>query len=203
MNKHAIILRMWHNDHNEMEWRLAYFRSCVLPRLQRQIDPDFDICIFSDKMFHSRLRLMDDRIKPFTNTGNDFDYTKSGNFSFDGLIGLEKYEIQTRLDSDDLVNPWFTNRIVNCHRSGARSNVVTFQPELFLLDSLRVIPMKHQYSEKRPSMFSSLYQPDPDKWEFIYKEVFFRLSKYPVMFYPEGTVYMTIHDSNYGTNKNS
>jgi hypothetical protein len=134
MNKHAVIIRFWHNDFNVYKWRLAYFQSMVLPRLQNQTVRDFDICILSHPADYGYLQSLDPRIKSFTMKSGEYDYKKQGNFKLDDTYGLKHYPIQTRIDSDDLVSPYFIEAIRTAHK---KTPYVTFQPELFVLDELK------------------------------------------------------------------
>lgn len=188
----AIIIRMWHNNRDHFEWRYNYFASCVLPRLQAQTINDFDICILSDPIDHERLVALDSRIKPFTMKTEGFIYKEQGNFTLDMTKGLKKYDLQIRMDSDDLVTPQFVEK---CVKGGT---VTTFQPQLFILDGLEIKNMRNRYHKDRPSMFMS-YRGE----ECIYSKVFFRFGKYDVTFHPEGTCFMTIHDNNRSTTVNS
>lgn len=106
--------------------------------------------------------------------------------------GLKRYDLQIRMDSDDLVSPDFVEK---CEKG---STVTTFQPELFILDSLHVKRMNHRYSSDHPSMFMS-YRGE----ECIYSKVFFRFGKYDCTFHKEGTCWMTIHDNNRSTRATS
>ena len=192
----AIIIRMWHNNQDHFEWRYHYFASCVLPRLQAQTVSDFDICILSDPKDHQRLKALDKRIKPFTMITDGYDYRTQSNFTQDMTKGLDKYNLQIRLDSDDLVEPDFVQKCAEGKK------VVTFQPELFILKKLQVKKMKARYRDDRPSMFMS-FRSDMDDYKCIYSEVFFRFGRYDCTLHPEGTCYMTIHGTNKGTSENS
>ena len=169
-------------------WRYHYFASCVLARLQAQTDKDFDICILSPTDWHDRLKALDSRIKPFTIDG--FDYPTHGNFTYEMTNGLKHYPISIRMDSDDLVSPDFIEIIKKTEGN------VTFQPELFLLDELRVTKMNHVYRPDKPSMFLALKNYP----ECIYHQVFFRFNATLI---PAGKVWMTIHDRNRSTRKTS
>ena len=191
----GIIIRFWHNDRKQMDWRFNYFASCVLPRLQAQQNcPDFDICMLSDPQDHARIKALDNRIKPFTMNTPGFHYRKQGNFKYSDVTGLKKYPVQVRIDSDDLVTNDFLSKIMQ-----AKTDIVTFQPQLFLLDELRVKNMAHRYRADWPSAFLAVKNYP----ECIYHKVFLRYNDRPGTIYPAGTAFVTIHGSNTGTNKNS
>lgn len=180
----AIIIRLYHNNEADQRWRYHYFASCVLPRLQAQTINDFDICILSPPHWHERLKELDSRIKPFTIDG--FQMATHGNFTYDMTEGLDKYELQVRLDSDDLVSPDFMEIIDRTEGN------VSFQPELFLLDKLRVKRMNHRYGPDKPSCFLAVKGYE----ECIYHKVFLRFNATLI---PEGHAFVTIHDRNRGT----
>ena len=194
MNDIGIIIRMFHHNRAEMRWRLAYFQACVLPRLQAQTVQDFDIAILSYLQDHAALEEMDSRIKCFVLDMNKFDYKNQSNFKYDQTIGLKKYNNQIRMDSDDLVSPDFIDMIL-----AADTPFVSFQPELFLLDELRTKKMKHRYRQDWPSMFLAVKRYP----ECIYHKVFLHFNDRPCTLYPEGDAWMTIHNHNVGTGKNS
>ena len=205
MKKHAVIIRMWHKNEEEMNWRIHYFASVVLPRLQAQSYKNFDICILTHLKYFNTLRELDPRIKPFTlsqrlvgHDGKDWEYRKHGNFSFKDTKGLEKYLIQTRIDSDDLVGPRFIELIEHNIKTESRS-IVSWQPQLFILKDLSIKKMNHRYRDDRPSMFLSVSNPDPEDYDFIYSRVFFSFGKYPCRFFEEGQCWMTIHQYNVGS----
>lgn len=183
---------MWHAHRWEFEWRYHYFACCVLPRLQAQTVQDFDICILADPQDHDRLKELHKRIRPFTLDTPGFFYSKQGNFKYEQTRGLDRYKVQIRLDSDDLVSPRF---VETCQRS--EKTVVTFQPELFILKQLKVKRMNHRYSSDKPSMFMSFRSPEP--YRCIYHEVFLRFGKYDCEFHPEGDCWMTVHSNNRST----
>lgn len=191
----GIIIRMWHRDEQDFDWRLAYFEACVLPRLQKQTVQDFEIAILCFPSDFQSFSSLDDRIHPFTLYNRNYDYRRDGgNFSLSRAQGLRHYETQVRLDSDDLVAPNFLETIIN-----SKKPYVTFQPELFILDTLEVKQMNHRYHEKHPSMFLAAKNYD----ECIYNRVMFDFTDQPVDVYPEGYAWMTIHDRNVGTHRNS
>lgn len=188
MTDTAIIIRFWHNNPSDMDWRYHYFLSSVLPRLHAQTDRNFDICMLAPPAYHDVLK--DNGIKPFT-LDEPYDYALHANFCKSQTVGLGDYRIQIRIDSDDLVSPDFVSIIRN-----SKAQFVSFQPEMFLLDELRVKPMNHRYHAGKPSMFLGVKDYD----ECIYHRVFFRFN--PCEFY-DGHCWMTIHDRNFGTNRHS
>jgi len=187
MSDIGIIIRMWHNDVEDMNWRYHYFASNVLPRLQRQKE-DFQIWILSPSDWHKRLEALDKRIHCFTLNTDGFHYKKQGNFTFDDAPDLPHFNIQVRMDSDDLVSNDFLSVIKNTDGN------VTFQPELFLLDELKVKKMAHRYRGNKPSAFLALKGYD----ECIYHQVFMRFNATLIK---EGRAWVTIHDRNQGSTK--
>ncbi len=191
MNKHAVIIRFWHNDYDIFKWRLAYFQSMVLPRLQNQTVQDFDICLLSDPVWHDRLRGFDPRIRPFSMKTGKYDYKKQGNFKLEDTYGLDHYAIQTRIDSDDLVSPYFIEAVRTAHK---KTPYITFQPELFILDELKIRKMKYQYRTDKPSAFLSVM----NYGGVIYDRVFLRFNDKPCTLIPEGYCWVSIHNYHSG-----
>lgn len=187
MSDIGIIIRMWHNDSDDMKWRYHYFAANVLPRLQRQKE-DFEIWILSSPNYHKRLESLDSRIHCFTLRTEGFSYKPQGNFTFEDAPDLPHFKTQVRLDSDDLVSEDFLSVVKN-----TKGNV-TFQPQLFLLDELRVKKMSHRYRGNKPSAFLALKGYN----ECIYHQVFLR---FDATLIKEGKVWVTIHDRNQGSTK--
>lgn len=192
---------MWHNDPKVFEWRFNYFAAMVLPRLQKQTVQDFDIRILAAPKYHKLLIHLDKTlIKPFVLHGDTFDYKTQGNFKNDDIKGFYEhknfwyYRRQTRLDSDDLVTPDFVATIVK-----QKTPYVSFQPMLFVTNTLQCKSMRHRYNSKKPSMFLSVL----DYPECIYHRVFTRFNDQPCTVLPEGYAFMSIHDHNQGTTAQS
>lgn len=191
--KIAFIIRLWHNDPAEMQWRMYYFEGAVLPRIKAQhTDHDFDICVLCPPSVHNKMRALG--IKPFTLNTPDFNYKKQGNFTYDQTIGLDRYDIQIRIDSDDLIAPYFLHTILD-----TPTDYVTFQPELYLLKTGKITPMKHQYRTDQPSAFLAVKNYP----ECIYHKVFLRFNDRKCTLYPKGMAWVTIHDRNTGTKATS
>jgi hypothetical protein len=73
-------------------------------------------------------------------------------FEFDG------YNIQTRMDSDDIVLPGYVEKIQSFH--DGTSKVVTFQIQKYHWETGDIYDYNRPYHEKKCSMFSSILCPE-------------------------------------------
>lgn len=130
---HAVVIRFHYPpgyDREKIEWRFAFFRSMVLPRLLAQLNKKFVIAIRTDGSpeWDRRFRELSDRIITFSVNPNFADWIpeghdpqkfhkKKGRFFVDfapweSVIDLPKFDIQTSVDSDDLIiRPDFIDKI--------------------------------------------------------------------------------------------
>ena len=180
----AFIIRLWHNEPVRMKWRLDYFERKVLPRIKGQhTDEAFDICVLCPPETHDKMRSLG--IKPFTLDTPGFTYHPQGNFRYDQTIGLNRYDVQLRIDSDDLISADYLQTVLD-----TPTDYVSFQPQLYLLKSKEIKDMRHQYREDQPSAFLAV----KDYPECIYHKVFLRFNNRPHTIHPKVRAFITIHD---------
>lgn len=164
--RHAIIIRLKYNDCEEFEWRLSFFHALCLRSLLRQKDQNFDILVLCNPEHSERIKSLSHKIKVFHHDvpiAGDPDYRRKGEknsvmpFKYD----LD-YEIQTRIDSDDIVSKGFTDIIRKSFKRNPK--LLCFKPMRFHLDTLKKY---YTYDNYKRSMFLSVYNPDKDS--FIYE----------------------------------
>ncbi|MDD5068069.1 MAG: glycosyltransferase [Candidatus Pacebacteria bacterium] len=211
MKSHVVIIRMHYQEHDKrFPWRLAYFQAMVYPRLMNQTDKNFDIAIRCNQWQEEAIKRIDPRIITFQTRNQTVRYRmhRGKKYFYDfckwkDVMGLRQYDIQTGLDSDDLVSRCFIERIkseVN-NAEGKKSLHISFQPELFELKTLKTRSITTKYGPKKGSAFLSLYQPNKKNYKFIYEEShldMWRHAKKSIII-PEGYCWATAHGLNEST----
>jgi hypothetical protein len=185
----------------------------VLPRILSQRDKDFDIAIWCEPHHDELFKALSPRIKVFHAKKETVEYRKSPEngktyyydfIDFEDLEGLEKYDIQIGLDSDDLIKDDYVDVIkhVISQENSNRSLHVCFQPRTFDVKTLLTRGMR-QYNSKRGSAFMALYQPDKTNYRFIYCRSHITLYKVAEksIILPEGHCWASIHWINESTGK--
>jgi hypothetical protein len=174
-NNHAIIIRMNYPQCEEWEWRLAYFKSIVLPRLLNQTDQDFDIVILCNLIHNKILESLSSKIKVINKeVGSQYlgtllkDKTKKyGSKSVNPFYYKLDYSIQTRLDSDDLVDLDFVKFINNYLKNCKNLTLLCFKPKKFSFQDLKLYEIGLPLKDFEKSQFLTLF--DPSKTRFIYE----------------------------------
>jgi hypothetical protein len=190
-------------------WRFDYFKAMVLPRILMQTDKNFDIAIWCNPAHDYLFTALSEKIKVFHAKKETVEYKiKSGKkyyydfIQYEDLEGLPKYDIQTGIDSDDLMGPDYI-KVVNMQMESARvATHLSFQPRTFNLKNLQIKPMM-TYGEKRGSAFMALYQPDKTKYKFLYCASHIGLWRQAErsIILPAGHCWATIHWLNESTGK--
>ena len=199
---------------SRFEWRLAYFKIMVLPRLLSQRKNDFDIAIRCNPWHAKRIEALSDRIKTFSVKKGKENFIRpedqerakpfGGQYFIDfieweDVVGLEKYDIQTSIDSDDLIlRDDYIDKIERECARFRQSLHLSFQPYIFELKTLRTFRCPYTYSPQRGSAFYSLYQPDKTDYKFIHHETHQFMGKFAArsITIPEGYCAFTVHDIN-------
>lgn len=187
--KTAFIIRM-HFKKNDprWEWRLAYFRSVVLPKILDQTDKDFDICMRVNKHHAEQVQALSDRIKIFDVVPEKNGYIdpknrrKARKYFIDFIhykytVGLEKYDIQIGIDSDDMpLRNDFVERVkMECMRYPDLPLHISFQPHIFHVPTLRMFECPMNYGSKltNGSPIFAIYQPkasENQRYIFAYSD---------------------------------
>jgi len=192
-NNHVIIIRFHYpKNHPDFLWRFHYFAAITLPSILRQSIQDFDIAIWCNPRHAKLFKSLDKRIITFGIRGNYRDYiTKPEHLDkaargyfvdfvpWKAIRGLEKYEIQTGLDSDDMMIDEHYLEKTREVLAGSGTAHVCFNPSIFHVSTLRTFTCREKYGTSRGSAFFSLYQPK-DRWEkyvFAYEESHLTISQ--------------------------
>jgi len=216
MLTHAIIIR-FHYEKNDprFEWRLAYFKSMVLPRILAQTSQNFVIAIRCNPCHQKIFNKLSNKIITFTvkNEGAKYKQGPSKKFFYDfcpwsDVNGLEKFDIQTGLDSDDLIAEDYLEKIekeVFRFRltNPGKSLHITFQPELFNTKTLEKYSIGQVYNPQMGSAFFSIYQPDKTNYFFAYEESHLTLCRRvnQSIVLPIGSCWASVHEYNESTGK--
>lgn len=189
--KTAFIIRMhFKKDDPRWPWRFAYFRSIVLPLLLNQRDDDFDICIRVNKHHAKEVQALSDRIKIFDAKPSKQGYIKPGYeqkvkngyfvdfLDYEDLVGLEKYEIQIGIDTDDLILR--DDLIIRCQyefcSNPDKTQHISFQPHIFHTPTMSFYECPIKYGVQRGSPIYALYQPlDSEHYIYAYEDSHLKL----------------------------
>ena len=211
LKNHVVIIRMHYPiDSPKFDWRFSYFASMVLPRLLRQKNQDFDIAIRCNPAHADLFRSLSDRIIPFTIRPEAEGKIKEGyerkarRFFVDfipwaDVMGLEKYRIQTTLDSDDLLlRTDYIDKIEETFKGLKTSAHLSFQPYIFQVSTLRVFTCPIKYNRDKGSAFYSIYQPNESDYIFAYDTSHLKMSrKFKQKFFiNEGYCAFSVHHAN-------
>lgn len=209
--KTAFIIRMHYSyDDPKWDWRLAYFKAMVLPKLLDQTDLNFDICMWVNPHHQEEVLSLSEKIKVFTgDVTEDIRHRKKGGkyfvdfTEFENLKGLDKYELQIGLDTDDLIlRKDFVSRIrEECSKRDYKFHI-SFQPYVFDARSLRTFEAPMKYQGKKGSAIFALYQPNVEKrFIFAYHDSHLRLPFHAKesLFIDEGYCAYSVHDLNEST----
>lgn len=200
--KTAIITRFHYpKNHPDFNWRLKYYKDEVLPRILAQTDQDFEIWIWCEPHHDRVFKKLDPRINVFHAT---YDQRESNFFidftPFDQTEGLPKFEVQVGLDSDELIEPNYIEKI-HSYCVGPKTRCIMFQGVLYDTITERKYYMKRKYGPKFGSAMFAFYQPNLDNYYFILQTSGHRAPKFAkeVIVVPEGYVFVSIHNYNDST----
>jgi len=209
MKSHVLTIRFHYAENDpRFEWRLEYFKKEVLPRILKQTDQNFDIAIRCNPKHAEIFKKLSPKIITFQTKNDEARYKtgKNGKKYFEDFVqwedvrGLKKYDIQSGLDSDDLIGPRYIEAIQEALAGEKEATHICFQPQTFNLKTKRIKPMM-RYHGTRGSAFMSLYQPNKENYKFIYCGSHISLWKNAKksITLPQGHCWATIHDINEST----
>ncbi len=202
----VVITRMHYQNKDDLVKRIRMYEMGPLRCLLAQEDQDFDIAVLCNKRHEDIIRSIHPRIIPFF---SNQESRRWGPFwtlfvKWEDIYGLDKYDIQTNLDSDDLVSPQYTKLIKAAITTPSVVTHVHFQPLLRDYYTGEVKEMKYRYGEVRSdgrvycSAFHSLYQPDKEDYMFLHQDSHIDFIQYveKSVILPEGHCWINIHDTN-------
>lgn len=213
---HIVIIR-FHYEENDPRWpwRFQYFKEQVLPRLLNQTNQDFDIGIRCNRWQIPFFMELSDKIIPFYVKNEKAQYRPIGGkmyfFDFakwEDVVGLKQYDIQSGLDSDDLVSPNYIQKTKDSISEFAlkhpgKSFHLSFQPEIHNVKTYETYPIGVKYSPRVGSAFFAIYQPKKEKYIFAYQYSHMKLGQ--VMDFsitlPAGSCWASVHELNESTGK--
>jgi hypothetical protein len=171
----------WEDDPT-FDKRLEWYKDYVLPRLLAQTDPNFDIAIKCNPSHINKIQAIHERIIPFWAKGWDTPLPKEDAFickdlkpirkhdNWSDIVGLEKYHIQSNLDSDDFISETYIARVKEeVQKTDMLEPMhIHFQPDAIdpRKDLVRIV-QKAIYGPKLGSAFLSIYQPNDDNYMFV------------------------------------
>lgn len=212
--KTSFIIRFHYSDEDpRFKWRLNYFTKETLPRILKQTDQDFDICIRCNPWHDEIFKALSPRIKTFKVKNEEARHFLGRNnkqyfedhAQWEDVIGLEKYDLQMGLDSDDLIDKnyvFLIKKEVEKLKEHYKSIHISFQPQVYNLKTGKKKGMM-LYTPTRGSAFMALYQGDKTNYKFIYCMSHISLYKCAEksVTIPVGHCWATVHDINESTGK--
>jgi len=214
MNKLAVsfIVRFhYKEDDSRFIWRYQHFVEKVLPRIYAQTYKDFDICIWCNdwhKHFFESIGLKTFNVNNEVIKYKQHKHKPNKRFFHDfkkweDVIGLEKYDLQLGLDSDDFIEPKYVEIIIKeieKRKEGNKSIHLCYEPEMIRLDTGKICKLGN-YHINRGSAFMALYQPNKENYRFIYEESHISIIKKAdiKVILPKGYAFATAHSLNEST----
>ena len=201
---HAVIIRLHYLPNDpRFSWRLAFFKSMVLPRLLNQTNQDFEIWIVCHPEHTDLIKGLSEKIRvcPMPTFPAPEEARLHG-FKNHIPHDLPQFDIQTAYDSDDLVSLNYIAKIKEeIAKSPDKTLLVTFQPYKLALFTLKRYGMYERYGDGKCSMFYSLYQPDRANYQSIlnFDHSFIGHWCDNIVCVPEGYCDMVIHGTNWMT----
>ena len=199
---HIVISRMWYHEEEDLLERIKIYEANLLPILLNQEDKDFDIGVLCRKEHEQIIKKIHPRIIPFFTDKESWtirDIFWALFVEWKDIYGLNKYDIQTNVDSDDLVSTRFTKIIRQTVLENTETSThIHFVPLIRNYYTGEVEEIRENYSNGSDSSFYSLYQPNKEDYVYIGQDSHTKFSKYAQksILIPEGEVWVNIHDSN-------
>jgi len=165
---HVVVTRLLYKEEKDFKERLDLYKETALDCLKKQTVRNFDIAIHCNPDHAEYVRELD--FIPFFMKDRSLGYRQGPYWtaytSWSNIEGLEKYDIQTNLDSDDIITNDYIVKIQEIMK-GDESIHLHFQPKLRNHHTKEVKESWIQYGSTKGSMFYSLYQPSKENYVFI------------------------------------
>lgn len=168
MEKHVVVTRMLYKHEFDFLKRLELYKKTAYTSLITQNNKNFDIAVLCNPEHDKHLISLG--IIPFHRKDGHFgEKTLAGWHTFvdwSNIEGLEKYYIQSNLDSDDEVTSDYVDKVQNLLYGNKRIHL-HFQPKLRDYKTKEEKEMKTKYDINRGSAFFSLYQPEEEGYIYL------------------------------------
>jgi hypothetical protein len=208
---HGVIIRFHYQKGDpRFAWRIAYFKAMVLPRLLNQTEQNFEIAVRCNPWHENIIKGLSNKITTFRIRGEEegFRIIKDKKYFVDfapwyKVVGMKQYDIQSGLDSDDLVARNYIETIQKIVRENPKDKSlhISFQPEIFNTEKLKTYPIGQTYTRERGSAFFSIYQPNKQIYKFAYEKSHLVIGKdmQKSIIMPAGFCWASVHGHNYST----
>ena len=192
--KHAVIIRMDYPDALDFYDRFIMFQANMLARLKRQTDQAFEIWIRCNPAHNQIFQAAGCKIFNFH---GEVKRNRFGAFQPWSVDLFKDYDIQTRVDYDDIVSLDFIEKIHSEYKPG---RLLCFNRYKFDPWSMKTY-IRKPYHEKHVGMFLSLMKG----WPFIYSRSHNKMwmDAEGVKLIPHGYCWQVIHGENAGKNRGS
>lgn len=202
---HAIVTRMLYPDRERLDERMEIYLKHCLPRLRIQTKQGFDIVVLCNRKHRKVFEKLG--IIPIFMKDNWFGQrpTKywSAFTSYDNLEGYIKYDIQTSIDSDDMLSRDYVETVEDIIKkeSEGKSLHIHFKPRFYKLSTGEEKYQDRDYGINRGTAFYSIYQPDKRNYVYVGSDSHLWMPKKfnKSIFMPEGYCWIGIHDNNDST----
>lgn len=200
--KLAVITRIHYKaDDPRFPKRVEMYKKYTLASLLNQTDQDFDILVWCEPHHDELFLNLSDRIKVF-HADTEVRYKSNKYFvdytPFSKVYGMDKYEAQLGLDSDDEIKPTAIEEIKK-HLKGERK-AISLQPIKRDTETGKTYKMFEYKLRGKLSPVFCLYQPDEP---YIFAYEYGHFSEMPNQFKNKVYLYdlaiMNIHGENEST----
>lgn len=203
---HIIVNKLYYQNEQDLLTRIKIYKKITLPSLLEQTNQNFDIGVLCNPKHEDIIREIHPRIIPFfSDVPTSFRFIDGVKFyihflKWGDIYGIEKYDIQTCVSSDDYVKPEFTQKIEDVIREedDGKSTHIYFEPRLMKLITGETKDMLMKYREGFTSGFYSIYQPNKDPYIYVGQECHTKIGNlFEKSIMVKGDYcYIGIHDTN-------
>lgn len=193
---HIVVTRLLYKE--GFEERFELFQKTLLPSLEKQKNQNFDIGVLCAPEHKKRVEGLG--LIAFHRKDGSYG-KKRGKYwgsraKWDDITLEKKYDIQSNIDSDDMVSEDYID-IVQKHCKGDKIIHVHFHPVLYEWKTGRIKNMNKRHGPHRGSAFYSLYQPNKENYIYIGQNSHRNMPKYAdKSILIKGHSWVVIHDNN-------
>jgi hypothetical protein len=202
---HIVITRMLYGEDKPFFDRLKMYKKYLLKSLKNQTNKNFNVAVLCNE--RHRLVFVKMGIIPFYIKGGWLGQRENiywnAKVPWNMIEGLDMYDIQSNIDSDDYVSEEYID-IIQKHCVGDKSIHIHFQPVFHQYSTGLIKEMRSVYDENNGSAFCSLYQPDKTNYIYIGQDGHRRMQMYmDKTIVIQGHCFVGIHDKNDSTTINA